>query len=239
MCNQNSNCGNTDPNNDNSGNSVNVVSLQTAVEVEIQESYNTGVEFSAWSLCQSIRNKVNSGKLTLNDRPAETIGGNVTFNVPTDEVRRICAERFRNNLMTGFSRSYKTNPTNGLTYTVYVPNNPSPVTTPSTVSADPNVVSVAKSDGTNISDPSVKTCFVIQNPNIVSPTPVQATKVDDRVKSYVSSKLSAGINPTFKEIQSSLKVAGILCSDLVVIVKRLGYNVVQTGNGVSQWQTTY
>jgi hypothetical protein len=185
------------------------VSLQTAILLQIKEFAQTNRTFSVHDITVELRKKCNTGQLEIPD--IEDISGADNFRYPVDhkEVRNLFNQMRDNGV---FDSDYTLQATfNKMFYTYTVTKK----TSPTPVSKTPSVTPIA----------------IAKNVWSQASCGASSSQIETRVRQYLVNRSSDSFTsyPTIKQIQSAIKrgnrSTGVSTGDLIAMVKALGYPV--------------
>lgn len=200
--------------------SIQSVTLQTAVLMQVQAFAKANQEFSIHDITTAVRSKVNNGELEIPE--VEVSGASFRFDIPHTKIKDIFNELWNTGVFDPeftLSRQYT-----GMYYK-FTPTLNTPVPSAPFVSAPPVSATV----------PSV---------TYTSPSPaISGDKVSvmERIKKYLNGCKARNFRPSLKQVQSAIKrgdeSTGWQCSDLKdIITNDLGLTVVDNPDSVSKAQ---
>lgn len=193
--------------------------MQDAVQDEINAFVANGCVFSAFSITQNLRTKVNNGTLEIDGLPFLTIGGSNTQRIEHDSVRSIVHQICGYNNIAGYERRFVTDPNaRGGGYYEWGP-------------AQQNIQTIGGSTGTS---GSVQVGTVTQTyaPLGVSTAKVLYTPADPtdpivvgKILNYFNKRLSLGVPATLHSTQRRLKRSPLTIDEIKVIATSNNYVV--------------
>jgi len=190
-------------------NTLQSVTLQTAVLMQAKEFAKNGQSFSVHDITTAIRSKVNSGELEIPE--VEVAGASFRFDIPHVKVKGLFDELWRTGV---FDTDFTLNRQFTGVYYEY---------TPTLVNTAAPVPSFAVSSTPVTSSPSTAATATSTATN-------DLTTVMSRVEMYLDNCQARGFRPTLKQVQSAIKRSestGWTCHDLRnLITNDLGYAVV-------------
>jgi hypothetical protein len=174
--------------------------LKTAVLITAGELRQSSVGgFTAHDVTRALREKVNTGKLSLSDRSPKEVDGKSTYNIEHSEVKALFTELYDAGSFPNLGRRH--------TGVFYVYSDSAPVSQATTASAPTQCVALA---------------------NVASPSPVSSgrpTLNDGEVINRIDSYLENVRQATTKQIQSTLKGVAATCEEIAKHLLDLGYDV--------------
>lgn len=207
-------------------NSLQSVTLQTAVLLQVKEFAAATRQFSVHDITREIRNKVNSGSLEIPE--VEVAGGTIRFDIPHVKVKALFDELWQSGV---FSPEFSLNRHFNGVYYEYTPN-----PTSATVTSPAPATSFSVAQTPIVAAPTIPAPTAVANGQSVS-----KAVVVERIKQYLTNCAGRSFRPSLKQVQSAIKrgdaSTGWSCDDLSNIIENdLGFNVVADPDTVSASQ---
>jgi len=184
-----------------SNQSLQSVTLQTAVLMQVKEFAATSRAFSVHDITREVRQKVNQGVLEIPE--VEVSGASFRFDIPHTKVKALFDELWHTGV---FAPDFALNRNfNGM----YFEYTPSPVST-------------VQVSSFTVSQPPVSTT------TSTNPSSAVTADVGGRIASYLKNCESRNFRPTLKQVQSAIKrdvSTGLSCEQIQDYIEGLGYDV--------------
>lgn len=199
-----------------SNTSLQSVTLQTAVLMQVKEFAAANQTFSVHDITRTVRDKVNNALLEIPE--VEVSGASFRFDIPHAKVKALFEELWRTGIFNpDFTLGRKFNGQ----YFEYTPtsNSGAPDVTPSVPSYTVSPSTTTAAPSTSVSnDGSVKS----------------------RVQQYLTNCAKRNFRPTLKNVQSAIKrgdmSTGWSCDSLKTVIESFGYTIVSDPDSLSASQ---
>lgn len=196
--------------------------LVTAVLARVSHFHALGLDFSAYDITTSLREKVKDGEYDITDVAKDTFAGAYVSVVDHSAVRDVLKELFTLDLIPNYTSTNHFNANAnrgaGASYVLYqFSKNPNPTAS--------NVLSGATSVPTT---PATTTVPVAQTVSATLRLPDDT--MWQKAKDYLANKRAFGIPATLKQVQSRLKGYSVTCEELRFGLVNRSYSLAYAPN---------